>query len=350
MLPSTRELAAKYHLSHVTVAQELQHMVDQGVLTTVPRVGMFVAKSMGVSTDLYLLLTHAPTHPARTPWADRIRVGFEERIAQLGGMSGVLPVDIARTRREKGQLPNLVGVLDASGTYADSPRWDAADPAQRVRIASASLPGLPTPGDVDVIHFDDVGGGRLAVAHLLDHGCRRIAFLGLHGRSELSLTYAWSAARAAGWREELTARAHDLDGLDFSPDRDPVGFDDEVEVAALAARELVHDVDVDGVVCANDHAALGLINALRESGRPHDRWPALIGFDGLPAAQNAVLSSLRLPWEDVGRVGAELLFSRHIGRLDGPRQNRALSMTLIPRMSSRPAWAGHIEDLLPYSA
>jgi DNA-binding LacI/PurR family transcriptional regulator len=345
MLPPTRALAAKYRLSHATVARQLEELVDRGFLRSVPRLGTFVARSMSVSEDLYLMLGPPADRPRVWPWLHQLAAGFEERIAQLGGVSVLLPVDVAQDRWREGALPEVAGAFIFSLRRGEETGWELSGDIPTVESVSHSAPGTGEPTGVDVVNFDDVDGGRQAARHLFQLGCRRVAFLGLHPRPGPDQAYSWSWAREIGWAAELREAGHDPAGLVFAPTREPTGFVDEHGSAAQAARELVDCADVDGVVCANDASALGLLKALREAGRAHSSWPAIVGFDGLPETKSVVLTSLRLPWDQLGRSAADLLSGRRTGRITGPPQVRTLPMTLIPRMSSWPAWLGRSEIL-----
>ena len=46
-----------------------------------------------------------------------------------------------------------------------------------------------------------------------------------------------------------------------------------------------------------------------------------------------MVSYLRLPWDDVGRAAAQLLWERKTGRLAGQAAQRLVPMQLIPRLT-----------------
>ncbi len=82
-------------------------------------------------------------------------------------------------------------------------------------------------------------------------------------------------------------------------------------------------------------AALGLCAALSDAHIPRAQWPALIGFDGRPAASSFVLSSLRLPWEDIGRTAADFLWERRTQAYRGQPRLRQVPMRLIHRVGTQ---------------
>jgi DNA-binding LacI/PurR family transcriptional regulator len=349
MLPTTRELARRYGLSIGTAAAELQRLIEQGVLRSVPRVGTFLVRPMTTSEGLYLLLAPAPGMPLATaPHLSRIRMGFEKRIGELGAGTITVPIDVAAERRRAGALSSVIGVFDASSTPRGRAVWDPADPAPRCRYATYVTAEMLADKDaVDTIHFDDVDGGRQAARHLLEHGHRRIAFLGLHSSPDDLGMYVWSHRRETGWVEVLTEAGTAADGLSFLPEREPAGYSDETEVAATAARRLIGRRDFTGVVCANDNAVMGLVRTLREAGVPDREWPSVVGFDDILDTQSHVVTSLRLPWEELGRTAADVLWARVNGRRRRRAQLYDVRMTIVPRMSSRPTWSHEIGGILP---
>jgi DNA-binding LacI/PurR family transcriptional regulator len=344
MVPTVRELSTTYELSPQTVSLELRKLVDEGLLYTVPRVGVFLSRQVPAVSEPFLLVTPPAVSATGVPSHTlRLRIGFEERAAQLGVTSVAMPIDVALTARHAGALPELAGVFDASVEPEES-KWAPADGVPCVRY-SAALPD-DRPGSIDRVYFDDFNGGRIATDHLVQQGHTVVAFLGLHRIGERRRSYEWSVRRADGWAERLTEIGVDPKGLLYTPRSSPRDFDAEVASATAAARSLVKRDDVTAVVGANDHAVLGLFNQLRLAAVPRSRWPAVVGFDGTLDPKSQMVTSIRLPWEQLGRAAADLLWDRRTGRLTGPSQSRQIGMTLIPRLSSTKTWSsGASEDI-----
>src|SRR5688572_28044310 len=57
MALSQRELCARYQLSAPVISQVVQHLVSEGVLYTVPRVGTFMGRPPAGDPGLYVLLS-----------------------------------------------------------------------------------------------------------------------------------------------------------------------------------------------------------------------------------------------------------------------------------------------------
>lgn len=157
------------------------------------------------------------------------------------------------------------------------------------------------------VSVDDVEGGRLAVARLIEQGRRRIAFAG--GPEAVHQV----RDRHAGAQAAVAASGATLERLP-SPTltvEDGRRIGDELLARPAAERP-------DGVFAANDLVALGLIQSLVMSGSvrmPQDM--ALVGYDDIDFAPAAVvpLTSVRQPAADIGASAVELLLGgepRHV--------------------------------------
>lgn len=336
LLPPVRQLAEDFGLSMMLVWHLIKELEGEGLLYTVPRVGTFIGRSARVCTDYYLMLVR--TLGGSTNWhLWQTRQGFEERVAALGGASLVMPLEMfVRCVRER-TLPPLAGIF-----YFDEENHLWPQEAKVLDVPKVQFRSSNTFLRVcDQVSFNDREGGRLATQHLLSQGHRRIAFLGLH-KNEHDLVFDWSYQREEGWREVLLEVGLSPQGLAFHPPAD-ASYTVTYSMKALAkeaARPLLGLEDVTGVVCANDDAALGFLCALQEAGIPHERWPALVGFDDEPevaACHN--ISSFRLPWSEIGRTAANMMWERKHHLLHGKFQHRYVPMLLILRLTSPACWS-----------
>ncbi len=177
------------------------------------------------------------------------------------------------------------------------------------------------------VSVDDDAGGYLAARHLLDVGRRRLAFVGA------SLAIRQVADRLQGARRAVS---------EF-PDASLEVLEAEGQTV-LAGRtvgnSLVERADgglPDGIFCANDLLALGVMQSLTMMHTvriPEDT--ALIGYDDIDFAVSAVvpLSSIRQPTEALGRTAIELLAEENSS--NGEHQHRAVVFTpeLVVRQST----------------
>jgi len=179
---------------------------------------------------------------------------------------------------------------------------------------------------VSSVSVDDVAGGRLAVAHLLATGRRRVAFVG----GPLSIRQI--ADRLAGARQAVaevgaaSLEVVETTGLTVLEGR-RVGEE-------LAARETVPEA----VFAANDLVAVGMLQALVMSGRlrvPED--VALIGFDDIDFASATVvpLSSIRQPRHELGATALRIL-REEAAEPELPPRRIVFQPELVVRASTAP--------------
>jgi LacI family transcriptional regulator len=178
------------------------------------------------------------------------------------------------------------------------------------------------------VTYDDEGGGRLAVEHLIATGRRRIAYVTgpRHHRS--------ASARFLGWERTLS----DAGLPTVKPELAFGAWTEEWgrQAAAVLAAEIP---DLDGVFCGNDQVARGVIDGLRESGRRVPEDVAIVGFDNwdvMVTGRRPTLTSIDPNLHTVGRVAAEHLLAAINGQ---PRQGLHL---IAPRLVVRESTAARV--------
>lgn len=331
MLPSVRELGEQYEVSVNVVFGVIGSLTDEGFLYTVPRVGAFVGRPRVQTVEPYLIILPYRDSGSRGMYL-QTQVGFEDRIAQLGGHSMVLIEEETTEPLQSYTLPPLAGVYD---------------PNFSKRVREFKKVGVPTVCfgeqkanvDVDFVGFDNVTGGAQATRHLVESGHRHIAFLGLHHAGTTG-DFTWSAQRAQGWRgaSPLQNKKQLDDLLLLPPQNSGIERGEQVASARQTAQSLIGRADITAVVAVNALAAEGMFEAFRSANWPANQWPAVVCFDDAAGAQSSVMSYLRLPWEEVGREAAQLLWERRMGRLSGAPTQRLVAMRLIARLSCRADW------------
>lgn len=335
LLPSVRRLAAAHGVSSLIVSQVLGELEQEGLVYTVNRVGTFVGRPVTPISEYYLLLL--PYVPIEHDQMWRAQVGFEERIAQLGGASLSLLHAQAIALRDAGEMPPLAGLFDMSDCE-DSSIWQS-DQGDRLPIVKQEGRSKQD-GSADFISFDSVNGGKQATQYLLGLGHQQVAYIGLHSVNQELGIYAWSADREEGWRTAMCDVGRSTDGLVYRPDKEADlvndAFRDAIYPAMLA---VIARPDITAVVTANDHVAMELFAVLRESQVPAARWPAVVSFDNRIRASKYLLTSFNLPWEEIGRTAADLVWERRHGQLIGPPVHRLVQMRMIRRLTSRTRWS-----------
>ena len=177
------------------------------------------------------------------------------------------------------------------------------------RILPVDFGGLTVPvihvmseGGPDRVSFlpDEGQGARLAVAHMVAGGRRRIAHVTGPERFRVA------GERAVGWCAEL-------DGAGLAPHGPGVMFGRWSEAWGHEAVALLWagGVPPDAVICGNDKIARGVIDALRERGVRVPADVAVVGFDNWEIVAEETrppLSSVDMNLRELGRqAGLTLL-------------------------------------------
>jgi LacI family transcriptional regulator len=234
------------------------------------------------------------------PYFTDVARGVEERLADLGITLLLIgsdddPAKEARHLRFLAEQ-RVQGVLihPARGEFGNL-RWLAERQVPFVMLNRKA--GARQACSVSV---DDVGGGRMAMAHLLERGHRRLAFVGgvdvpaLVERHKGALLALEAFGRPDAMLTRLADQAPTVEG----------GQEAGRLLAGMPRR-----ARPSGVVCANDLLSLGLMRELRAGGVDVGREIAVVGYDDVvfAAVSFLPLSSVRQPRHEVGVAAAELL-------------------------------------------
>jgi DNA-binding LacI/PurR family transcriptional regulator len=168
---------------------------------------------------------------------------------------------------------------------------------------------------------DNVSGGRLATAHLLEQGCRQIAFFGDVKLPEV-------AQRHLGYCQALAEH-----GIAPEP-RLLVPASFQPHAGDLAVRELRgRGVPFDALFAASDLLAMSAINGLRDAGLRVPRDVAVVGYDDIELAAyfHPPLSTVQQPIQAAGRALVAALLELVDGKAASSQQ---LPTRLIQRASS----------------
>ena len=180
----------------------------------------------------------------------------------------------------------------------------------REHLASFRRAGVPlvtvdalAPGVPQTV-TDNVTGGRMATAHLLSLGHRRIGFVGdmVRTGSAANLGFTASEHRLRGYRQALAAAGIDYDHRLVR--RGPYG---PANAEALAAALLALPDRPSAIFAASDTQAMGVLTAADRYGIPVPGQLSVIGFDDVESAALLGLSTVRQPLEDSGAEGARRL-------------------------------------------
>ena len=151
-----------------------------------------------------------------------------------------------------------------------------------------------------VVGGDNFQGGLSAGQHLVQAGCKHIAFLGDIKHPEVQM-------RHAGFVKALT----DV-GQSFDPRLHmPLLFGDTALRSAIG-QWIDQKIEFDGVFATSDVAALTIIAELQERGLKVPRNVKVVGYDDIPLSTHIhpTLTSIRQPTELAGRAMVALMRQR----------------------------------------
>ena len=185
--------------------------------------------------------------------------------------------------------------------------------------------------DLCSVTGDDEAGGRLAVAHLVAGGHRRITVVG--GRADNHHVLARLAGARSVTPPAASLSVHPTDTYDVR-----AGTDAALTIAGLPASERPT-----AVFAINDLIASGLVQGLTSAGLRIPADIAIVGYDDLPIAQTAsvALTTIRNP--DVAHRATSLLLEE-IAAADSGASHTHLQLRLSPELVVRDSTARHTHE------
>jgi diguanylate cyclase (GGDEF)-like protein/PAS domain S-box-containing protein len=162
----------------------------------------------------------------------------------------------------------------------------------------------PDAGGISV-HSDNAGGTAAAVAHLYEHGHRKIAFAGCFDQEDI-------IGRFDGYRSALERH-----GLEFDPDLVLRLTDNLAPGGRHAAERLLEmGLPCTAVVTGTDHNAISMMEVLQAAGVRIPQDLAVVGFDDCEMAQRAVpaLTTVRQRFDSLGSIAVDAVLDIVEGR------------------------------------
>ena len=208
---------------------------------------------------------------------------------------------VASTRRDPGWERDVIGRMvqrRVAGLLLSPTGADHAwlDPRVPVVLVDRPAPGL----SADLVEIDDHRAAFAAVAHLIAHGHRRIAYVGD------TPAIPTSAARLRGYRDALAQHRIEAELVNCES---PTS-----QAAAQAVYALIGGSrPPTAILSATTRASLGVVPALHSARRTDI---ALVSFGDFPMADalRPAVTVVDHPGHEIGRVAA----ARLLARLDQP--------------------------------
>jgi DNA-binding LacI/PurR family transcriptional regulator len=240
-------------------------------------------------------------------------------------------------------LPGMRGTLQETGAVRDAvvgafclycmPEGHPAVAAAMERRLPVVIVDEPRYPGSFFVGIDDREGARRAAEHVAGLGHRQIAVItdrliddAYEGLADVT-RIAQSNCKVS--RERVAGYVAGLPGAHAVPVYDAMA--NFPECGARAARELLAtEPRPTALLCATDVLAFGAIAALREQGLDVPGDVSVTGFDDVPAAEAAGLTTVRQPLVEKGREAGRLLMERDTER------EVILPLELIARASTAP--------------
>lgn len=186
--------------------------------------------------------------------------------------------------------------------------------------------------DCPVVITDGFDAGYRTTRHLLDRGLTRVGFFSDHARAmnmrDRYQGYRW-ALQEAGLPENEAWICRDAS---MHPN-----FEDPFSVPRKLAGEFLRSAHgMEGVVCAYDVLAVGMIQAAREIGKnvPADLKVTGIDGHGIAAREDISLTTYQVSSETAGRKAFEIL-EQMVAGIEVPVSEIQIKGELIVRSSSQ---------------
>ncbi|QTD55248.1 LacI family DNA-binding transcriptional regulator [Parasphingorhabdus cellanae] len=183
-------------------------------------------------------------------------------------------------------------------------------------LAGTDEPGL-------TLGSDNRGGGKKAVQHLLENGCRNIAFIGTASSHAPEFEARW-----LGYCDALTEA-----GIAVDPALQRDGISSEESGTEAVQSMLASGQKFDAIFAASDLIAIGAMRAVQDAGLKIPDDVAVVGFDDIPAS-SMTAPPLTTVTQDLKAAG-EALVTALLQQISGEKvESFALPVNLMIRDSS----------------
>jgi DNA-binding LacI/PurR family transcriptional regulator len=328
-LASIDDLAEGYDVTKITIRRAFLELKSEGLIYTRPAQGTYVSelslpdtrprknKVLTVGLVSRVLL---PENPG--PYHSEILASLRAEIGNRRGNLVVLPSPDA-SHGISGQMrrSNLDAVVYVGAFDSEALRSMIRNGPPSV-LVDFHVRGV----NVDRIIVDNVGGGEIAIGHLLSLGHRDIAII--LGPEEGTA----AKERLVGVRQAVERAGIPLTSLRFLPGNFLLESGYEAMASLLKTNPLPT-----AVFCMNDEMAVGALQAIhRLSSLEVPRDISILGFDDIlwAAATHPRLTTVCVDKKLMGKLAIERVMS-----IVGRREHTITSTTITPELLKRESTA-----------
>ncbi|HAI14655.1 MAG TPA: hypothetical protein DCM28_23320 [Phycisphaerales bacterium] len=327
-LPSLAQLAEHFDCSLGLVRQAINTLVAEGLLTSQPRKGVFVAEKRTAVSDI-LLITPTGHMENMQRIFEGARLALEQSPYRCVLQAANFDYDEQMAMIDGLDPQQVAGVLVLPPPFVEQVRPLTRLSQQGVPIVQVarSLQSV----DLDAVVADGVAMGQQAIEHLLANGHRRIGYVGnqaqYHFNQELFEGFELGLGRCGMGLDDLAVSHVNATQLDSQqPWRNG-------QVAA--ARLLAEHEEVTAVIGMNPHITLGVYKAVESCGLQVADDVSVLGLFSDLSFFTALEPSVSVVCCDLTQIGqrAALQLRQRIENPNLPRRTVCLLCELIERQS-----------------
>lgn len=303
-LPTFAEMRVQYNVTSTTIERVYGILENEGLIKRQQGSGTFVTEQ-------------------KRPTTGNIGLLF-----QVESLTNPYEMDLlAGMRYEAMQHDMEILLLNAQDSAGDYDKIDAI--AMYCDITEATSLNLPanlpavllfeTCPDFTCIVPDDFEGARLATQHLIAQGHQKIAYL-QHSYDD---SIGWQ--RLAGYQAAHREAGIATNSSAIRQFEKPLEQDYR-EAAEMAMRNWLkndwHGLGCTAVLAHNDEVAIGVMNALAESGLNVPQDVSVVGFDGTMICDLCTpkLTSIKVPLREIGSRAVKVLMEQLQGGVKAPEK------------------------------
>ena len=347
-----QDVARHAGVSPSTVSNVLNGRIDRMKKETLERVEAAISLlNFRPSTTARQLKTgHTPLLGLLVPSLANPMYGFIAREIETYAQERYgYRVLIGNTYREREKEAAFFGDLMAHGvrgviiisSLVDEQHFESAGKRGMVIVSYDRRATPDVISQIDHVTVNNFEAARMATAHLIENGHRRLVFATASGMTMSrhdKIAGFLAAAQSAG--SCVTAQV--LDGGQLLEYGDSVMSESG---RALASRIAVDPQRPTAILAVNDLMALGLMAGFRDAGLNVPNDVSIIGMDGLflSALSNPALTTVQLPVVEMAQAMVERVMSR-LRAAATEATEQVFSATLIKRESVAPLLHADIKN------
>ncbi|MBQ8147961.1 MAG: LacI family DNA-binding transcriptional regulator [Lachnospiraceae bacterium] len=224
--------------------------------------------------------------------------GVIDRVADANGFRVILCNTADDFEKEKSAL-QMLAAMNADGIILTTNNMEIQSFVDELSIPVVVTDRLiSNQGIHNYVHCDHYGGGRLAMEHLIESGCKNVVCI--QGPQNVSS----ARARYEGYRDVCKEQGivEQVVNCDY----------DFHEGLAISEQLLEKYPQVDGILACNDMVAISIYKVLHKRKIAVPEQIQVIGFDDimLSSLMTPELTTIAQPIEEIGRKAAELIIHR----------------------------------------